>query len=476
MVLKRLFDFACSVSGLVVSSPLLLALTAAIKLTSRGPVFYRGKRVGRFGKPFRIFKFRSMVINAESVGGSSTSDRDPRITGVGRFMRKCKLDELPQLFNVLLGQMSFVGPRPEVQQYVDLYTEEEKAILDLRPGITDWASIWNSDEGAILAGCDDPDKGYEELIRPTKLRLQLFYARRHSLWIDLKIIFYTLYAILKKDFLPREIRDLVDQPSAGSDDRQEEFDTVTELPGHEGTAEQLSMMHTRYRLAAQLAKGKDVLELGCGPGLGLGHLAKSARRVIGGDFDQTLVDLANQHYQGRVEVCRLDAQELPYEGASFDVILLLEAIYYLPDPERFVAEARRVLRKDGIIFVCSANRERPDFNASPYTHKYFSASELHALLSSAGFNVETFGGYPVGERSLKGRMLGLVRDAAIKLHLVPKTMKWKIRIKRLLFGRLTPIPAELEVDDAQCEDLIPIQSLQEVRDYKVIYAVGRRAA
>ena len=251
---------------------------------------------------------------------------------------------------------------------------------------------------------------------------------------------------------------------------------MTELPGHEGTGEQLSMMHTRYRLAAQLAKDKDVLELGCGPGLGLGHLAKSARRVVGGDFDQSLVDQANQYYQGRVEVCRLDAQELPYEDASFDVILLLEAIYYLPEPEEFVAEAQRVLRKDGMVFICSANRERPDFNASPFTYRYFAASELYALLTDAGFDVETFGGYPVGERSLKGRIVGLVRDVAVKLHLVPRTMKWKIRIKRLLFGKLTPIPAELEVDDAQCEELIPIQSFREVRDYKVIYAVGRRAA
>ena len=201
-MLKRAFDLTASSFGLVLASPIIAVLAALVKVGSKGPILFRGNRVGRFGKPFRMLKFRSMVINAESLGGSSTSDRDPRITGIGRFMRKCKLDELPQLFNVLMGQMSFVGPRPEVQQYVDLYTEEENAILDMRPGITDWASIWNSDEGAILAGCDDPDRGYEELIRPTKLRLQLFYARQHSLWIDLKIIFYTLYGLVKRDFLP----------------------------------------------------------------------------------------------------------------------------------------------------------------------------------------------------------------------------------------------------------------------------------
>jgi lipopolysaccharide/colanic/teichoic acid biosynthesis glycosyltransferase/2-polyprenyl-3-methyl-5-hydroxy-6-metoxy-1,4-benzoquinol methylase len=473
---KRIFDIAVSLTGLVVVSPLLLLIAALIKADSKGPLFYRGQRVGRFGRPFRILKFRTMVVNAEQIGGSSTSDSDPRITRVGAVLRKCKFDELPQLFDVLTGKMSFVGPRPEVQQYVDMYTEEEQEILDIRPGITDWASIWNSDEGAILAGCEDPDKGYEGLIRPTKLRLQLFYRHRHSLLIDLKIIFYTAFKLLRKDFLPRGIQHLVDQDDADSLDRQQDFDSVTELPGHEGTPEQMSMMYTRYHLAAQLSKGKDLLELGCGPGVGLGYLSKSARRVVGGDFDPKLVEIANQHYQGRVEICRLDAQQLPYEDESFDVILLLEAIYYLPKPEEFVAEARRVLRQDGIILVCSANRERPDFNASPFTHKYFSAAELHELLAATGFEVETFGGYPVANRSLKGQILGVIRDMAVKLHLVPKTMKWKILLKRLLYGKLDPIPAELKVDDAQCQELIPIDSAQKVSEYKVIYAVGRRAA
>ena len=137
-----------------------------------------------------------MVVNAEKLGGSSTADDDPRITKTGKFLRKYKLDELPQLINVLKGEMSFVGPRPEVQHYVDMFTEEEKAILDVRPGITDWASLWNPDEGAILKESKDPEKAYIEKIRPKKLKLQLKYVRKRSFWIDLKIILLTLKTIM----------------------------------------------------------------------------------------------------------------------------------------------------------------------------------------------------------------------------------------------------------------------------------------
>lgn len=194
---KRLFDIASSLFGLIVLSPFLCGLAYRIKKEDGGPVFYRGIRVGRHGRPFRIFKFRTMVVNAEKLGGPSTADDDPRITKIGMFIRKYKLDELPQLINVLKGEMSFVGPRPEVHHYVNMFTEEEKAILTVRPGITDWASKWNPDEGAILAGSQDPEKTYMEKIRPEKIRLQLKYIRERSFWVDLKIIFQTLATILK---------------------------------------------------------------------------------------------------------------------------------------------------------------------------------------------------------------------------------------------------------------------------------------
>ncbi len=195
-MLKSLFDILFSALGLIVMFPFLISSTIAIKLNSKGPVFYRGKRIGRYGKPFKIFKFRTMVVNAEKLGGPSTADDDPRITKIGKFLRKYKLDELPQLINVLKGEMSFVGPRPEVQHYVDMFTEEEKAILSVRPGITDWASLWNPDEGAILKGSKDPEKAYMEKIRPEKLKLQLKYVREGSFRIDLRIILLTLKTIM----------------------------------------------------------------------------------------------------------------------------------------------------------------------------------------------------------------------------------------------------------------------------------------
>ncbi|MCK5094359.1 MAG: sugar transferase [Spirochaetes bacterium] len=195
-MLKSLFDTVFSFIGLVVFLPLMATIVILIRKEDGGPIFYRGIRVGRYGRPFKIFKFRTMVANAEKLGGPSTADDDPRITKTGKFLRKYKLDELPQLINVLKGEMSFVGPRPEVQHYVDMFTEEEKAILNVRPGITDWASLWNPDEGAILKGSKDPEKAYMEKIRPEKLKLQLKYVREGSFRIDLKIILLTLKTIM----------------------------------------------------------------------------------------------------------------------------------------------------------------------------------------------------------------------------------------------------------------------------------------
>lgn len=195
---KRFFDIVAAAVGFLFLSPFLFFIALRIRQEDSGPVFYRGERVGLHGKPFRIFKFRTMVVDAERLGASSTSDDDQRITNIGKFLRKYKLDELPQLINVLIGDMRLVGPRPEVKKFTDMYTKEEMAILSVRPGITDWASIWNSDEGAILVGSTDPDRDYLEKIRPEKIRLQLKYVSEKSFWTDLKIILLTLKAIIFK--------------------------------------------------------------------------------------------------------------------------------------------------------------------------------------------------------------------------------------------------------------------------------------
>lgn len=196
MLAKRLLDLAVSAAGLIALSPVLLVLAALIKLDDGGPVFYRGVRIGRCGRPFRVVKFRTMRVDAETVGGSSTAADDARITRVGRWLRQAKLDEIPELINVSLGDMSLVGPRPEVEKYVRLMNEEERAVLSVRPGLTDWATLWNSDEGAVLAGSADPEKTYLELIRPEKIRLQLEYVRHRSFWTDLVILAQTVVAIV----------------------------------------------------------------------------------------------------------------------------------------------------------------------------------------------------------------------------------------------------------------------------------------
>jgi len=198
-MIKRLFDFLCSLFGLVILSPVLLVCGVIIMVTSSGPVFYRGERVGLHGKIFRTFKFRSMVVNAELKGGSSTHESDSRITEIGAFLRKFKFDELPQLFNVLFGDMSFVGPRPEVKKFVDMYTPEEKIILTVRPGITDWSSIKFHNEGEIItaSGIADADEAYAKLIRPEKLRLQMKYVRERTLLIDIKIIIDTILTLFR---------------------------------------------------------------------------------------------------------------------------------------------------------------------------------------------------------------------------------------------------------------------------------------
>ena len=203
---KRSFDISVAAIGLVLLAPMLVLIALTVKLCSPGPALYRGIRVGLCGKLFSMLKFRTMVVNAESLGGSATAADDQRITSIGKFLRRYKLDELPQLLNVLAGDMSLVGPRPEVQKYVNLYSPEEQAILKVRPGVTDWASIWNSNEAAVLEGSRDPEKSYEELIRPTKLALQLLYVRNHSLLVDLKILLHTGLKLINEDWIPKELK------------------------------------------------------------------------------------------------------------------------------------------------------------------------------------------------------------------------------------------------------------------------------
>lgn len=194
--IKRGFDLVFSLLGILVLSPILLIIYVWIKLDSKGPALFLQVRVGRNGVPFKIFKFRTMITDAEKVGKQITIGRDPRITRVGHLLRKAKLDELPQLFNVVKGDMSLVGPRPEVTKYVTFYSEEQRQVLEVRPGITDYASIKYFNENDLLDKSPNPEKTYIEEVMVDKLKLNLEYMSKRSVFVDIKIILKTLLKIV----------------------------------------------------------------------------------------------------------------------------------------------------------------------------------------------------------------------------------------------------------------------------------------
>ena len=197
LLLKRLMDIVVSGGALLVIWPVLLIVALAIKIDDPGPVFYRQVRVGRGGRTFRIFKFRTMVVDADKKGLAITVGLDNRITRVGALLRRTKLDELAQLINVFTGDMSFVGPRPEVQKYVDLYTPYQRQVLLVRPGITDYASIAYRNENDLLAGAEDPERMYIDVIMPDKIELNMKYLREISPAADIRLIFGTILAVIK---------------------------------------------------------------------------------------------------------------------------------------------------------------------------------------------------------------------------------------------------------------------------------------
>ena len=196
---KRIFDIIVSLIGLLVLSPLFLIIALAIAVESKGGVFYKQIRIGKNGKPFKLLKFRSMYVGADKKGLLTVSGRDPRITKVGYFIRKFKLDELPQLINVLKGDMSLVGPRPEVPKYVELYTDEQREVLSVRPGITDPASIKYRNENDLLAQAQDPEKFYIEKIMPEKIKISIDYIRKRNFFTDLGVIFKTIFSVFGKN-------------------------------------------------------------------------------------------------------------------------------------------------------------------------------------------------------------------------------------------------------------------------------------
>ena len=213
---KRLIDLLLSGFGLLITSPVILPVTFLVWQEDRHSPFYIAPRVGRGGVTFSMLKMRSMVIHADRQGSSSTSNTDRRITSIGHFIRRYKIDELTQLWNVLIGDMSLVGPRPQVKDAVKCYTARELDLLKVRPGITDFASIVFADEGLILAAHPDHDQAYEQLIRPGKSKLGLFYVQHRSLWLDLQLIFLTLLALVSRKFALISLQSILTKLGADS--------------------------------------------------------------------------------------------------------------------------------------------------------------------------------------------------------------------------------------------------------------------
>lgn len=251
-----------------------------------------------------------------------------------------------------------------------------------------------------------------------------------------------------------------------------DYSTVTETPGTGITRLALDMLWTRYAFAATFCAGKDVLELACGSGQGLGVFAQRARRVVGCDYTARLVQLAGREYGTSIPVLRADAQLVPFVARSFDVVVLFEALYYLPSPELFADECRRLLRPGGHAVVCSVNPEWRDFNPSPHSHRYLTASQVGELFATRGFDVEIAAAFPAQAQSSAASIVSIVKRFAVALGLVPRTMAGKRLLKRIFFGRLVAAPAR--VRDGVAAYHAPVRfDAARPDQFKVFYVVAR---
>lgn len=253
----------------------------------------------------------------------------------------------------------------------------------------------------------------------------------------------------------------------------QDFRSVTELAGESVSVVQIDRLAQRYYWAGEFCRGKDVLEVACGAGQGLGYLASLSRSMRAGDITPSLVDQARSHYGSRIEITEMDAERLPFEPESLDVVILFEAIYYLPSAERFVEECRRVLRPGGLLLLATANCNLFDFNPSPFSVRYYGVPELGAMLSSHGFDPMFFGGSSVNSAGMKSRALRLAKKMAVTFNLIPGSMSGKRWLKRLVFGKLVPMPNELQAGDVQYTPPNAIDGNQPDTIHQVLYCVAK---
>lgn len=255
-----------------------------------------------------------------------------------------------------------------------------------------------------------------------------------------------------------------------------DYSQVTEIAGDEVSREQVDRLCRRYYWAGGYCRDKDILEVACGTGQGLGYLAGMARSIRAGDISPVLVGRARQHYGERVDIAEMDALALPFAEASLDVVILFEAIYYLPDAARFAREAHRVLRQGGCLLIATANPDLYDFNPSPHSVRYFGVAALGELLEPAGFQCEFCGDTPVDELSMRQRVLRPVKRMAVRMNLIPATMAAKKVLKRLIFGELVPMPAEIDAGTAPAVPCTRLMAGVPDRRHKVLFCAARKTA
>lgn len=253
-----------------------------------------------------------------------------------------------------------------------------------------------------------------------------------------------------------------------------DFLSVTELAGDEVSQEQVERICHRYYWAGQYCQGKNVLEVACGTGQGVGYLAGLANSVQAGDYSAPMLEIARNHYGDRFEFIQFDAQAMPFDDNSIDVVIIFEASYYLPQPEKFVQECARVLRPEGMVLLATANKDLFDFNPSPFSYSYHGTVELQKLFAEAGFSVECFGYMPVDELTLKQKILRPIKKFAVEMGLIPKTMAGKKLLKKLVFGGLVKMPAEIACDMFAYQAPTRLDTSAADTKHKVIYCAARK--
>jgi SAM-dependent methyltransferase len=268
--------------------------------------------------------------------------------------------------------------------------------------------------------------------------------------------------------------DAIPETQADGESSTAHFADVTEISGDEVSAEQVERMCHRYVWASSYCRDKDVVEAACGTGQGLGHLATVARTVAAGDYAADILAVAQNHYGDRIAMTTFDAADMPYPDSGVDVVILFEALYYLPSADRFVEECLRILRPGGTILTATANKDLFDFNSSPHSFRSYGVGELHELFSSHGLSVECFGYMRTDEISLRQKILRPIKKLAVQLNLMPETMQAKKILKRLVFGKLVPMPAEITDGMITFDSPAPLQSTGADTSYKVIYCAAMR--